>query len=50
MKVLVILGDDLFAKAFWRFETCLLVNSNLWGKLVSPSRMIFDGNLKTTSD
>ena len=28
----------------------LLVNNNLWGKLVSSSPMIFDDNLKTTSD
>ena len=28
----------------------LLVNNNLWRKLVSSSPMIFDDNLKTTSD
>ena len=43
--------DELFAKALLRFVTCLLVNNNLWGKLVSSSKLstIFDYNLKTTS-
>ena len=43
--------DKWFAKALRRFATCLLVNSNLWGKLVSSSELpiIFDDNLKTTS-
>ena len=41
--------DKWFEKALWRFETCLLVNNNLWGKLVSLSPTIFDDNLKTTS-
>ena len=41
--------DDLSAKALWRLATCLLVNNNLSGKLVSSSRIIFDDNLKTTS-
>ena len=41
--------DDLSAKALRRFATCLLVNNNLWGKLVSSSPIIFDDNLKTTS-
>ena len=43
--------DDLLAKALLRFETCLLVNNNLWGKLVSWFELpiIFDDNLKTTS-
>ena len=26
--------DDLLVKALQRFATCLLVNNNLWGKLV----------------
>ena len=41
--------DDLLAKALRRFETYLLVNYNLWGKLVLSSPTIFDDNLKTTS-
>ena len=41
--------DDLSANALRRFETCLLVNNNLWGKLVSSSLIKFDNNLKTTS-
>ena len=41
--------DKWFAKALQRFATCLLVNSNLWGKCVSLSPIIFDDNLKTTS-
>ena len=40
--------DYLLATALRRFVTCLLVNNNLWGKLVSPSPTIFNGNLKTT--
>ena len=40
----------LFAKALQRFATYLLVNNNLWGKLVSSSPIIFDDNLKATSD
>ena len=27
--------DELFAKTLRRFKTCLLVNNNFWGKLVS---------------
>ena len=44
--------DKWFAKALQRFTTCLLVNYNLWGKLVSSSELpiIFGDNLKTTSD
>ena len=42
--------DDLSAKALPRFPTCLLVNKNLWGKLVSSSSKISDDNRKTTSD
>ena len=41
--------DDLLAKPLRRFETCLLVNNSLWGKLVSSSLIKFDNNLKTTS-
>ena len=43
--------DELFAKTLQRFATCLLVNNNLWAKLVSSSELptTFDDNLKTTS-
>ena len=41
--------DELFAKALLRFETCLLVNNNLWGKLASLWPIILDDNLKTAS-
>ena len=41
--------DELFGKTLQRFDTCLLVNNNLWGKSVSLSPIIFDDNLKTTS-
>ena len=41
--------DDLSTKALQIFETCLLVDNNLWGKLVSSSPIIFNHNLKTTS-
>ena len=37
--------DKWFAKALRRFPTCLLVNNNLWGKLVSLSPIIFNDNL-----
>ena len=40
--------DDLLAKALPKFSTCLLVNNNLWGKLVSSSPTVFNDNLKTT--
>ena len=42
---------ELFAKTLGRFATYLLLNNNLWGKLVSSSELpiIFDDNLKTTS-
>ena len=39
--------DNLLEKDLWRFKTCLLVNNNLWGKLVSSSPITFDDNLKT---
>ena len=42
--------DELFAKDLRRFETCLSVNNNLWGKSVSLSPIMFDDNLNTTSD
>ena len=29
------LAEELFAQALWFFETCKLVNNNLWGKLIS---------------
>ena len=41
--------DERFAKALRRLKTCLLVNNNLWGNLVSLSPIKFDYNLKTTS-
>ena len=41
--------DEWYAKALRRFETCLLVNNKLCGKLLSLSPIIFDDNLKTTS-
>ena len=41
--------DDLSAKVLRRFETCVLVYKNLWGKLVSSWPIIFDDNLKTIS-
>ena len=31
-----------FAKALQIFETCVLINDSLCGKLVSPSPIIFD--------
>ena len=41
--------DKLFANDLQRFETCLLLNNNLWGKLFSLSPILFDDNLNTTS-
>ena len=29
-----ILTEELFAKALWSLETCVLVNNNLYGKLI----------------
>ena len=43
----LILADELFAKALRRFETCVLINNNLLGKLFSLSPIILDDNLKT---
>ena len=40
--------DDLLAKALRRFLTCLLIDNNLSGKLVSSSRAKFNDNLETT--
>ena len=42
--------DELFPKALQTFATYILVNNNLWGKLVSSSELsiIIDDNLKTT--
>ena len=42
-------ADKWFAKDLRRFETFLLVNNNLWVKLVSLWPIVFDDNLKTTS-
>ena len=43
--------DKFFSKYLQRSATCLLVNNDLWGKLVSSSELpiIFNDNLKTTS-
>ena len=30
-----VLADKLFSKALWGFETCVLLNNNLCGNLVS---------------
>ena len=38
----------LLVKAPLGFVTCLLVNNNLWGKLVLLLPIIFDDNFKTT--
>ena len=45
-----ILAYEPFAKALWSFETCVLVNNNLCGKLFSSleSPAIFDGRFKVT--
>ena len=47
----LISADELFAKALGRFATCLLVNNNSFGKLVSSLELpiIFDDNIKTIS-
>ena len=42
------LADELFTKAF-RLKICLLVNNNLYRKLISLVLIIFDDNLKVTS-
>ena len=41
---------NYFFQTLPRFATYLLVNNNLWVKLVSPSELpiIFENNLKTT--
>ena len=46
----LISADELFAKDLRRLETCLSVNNNSWGKLVSLLPIMFDDNLNTTSD
>ena len=45
-----ILTDELFAKALRGFETCVLVNNNLCGKLFSSlaSTTTFDESFKVT--
>ena len=45
------LADKLFAKALRRLETCLSVNNNLCGKLISSleSPVTFDERFKATS-
>ena len=42
-----ILAKELFAKALRSFETCVLVNNNLFSSLESPAT--FDENFKVTS-
>ena len=46
-----ILADELFAKTLRNFETCVLVNKNLWGKLFSSleSPTTFDEIFRVTS-
>ena len=46
-----ILGEELFAKALLCIETCLLLNNNLCGKLVSSleSPTTFDESFKVIS-
>ena len=39
--------NDFFGNSIRRFSTCLLVNDNLWGKLISPLQTIFDDNRET---
>ena len=45
-----ILAEELFTKALQTFETCVLVNNNLCGKLFSSleSPTTFDGIFKVT--
>ena len=45
----LISADELFEKVLRIFETCLSVNNNSWGKLVSLLPFMFDDNLITTS-
>ena len=44
--------DELFAEALRRFWTCLLVNTNSFGKLILSSELpiILGDNLKATTD
>ena len=46
-----ILADDLFAKALRSLETCLLVDNNLCGKLISSleSLITFESDFTTLS-
>ena len=46
-----ILVDEGFLKAIWRLENCLLVNNNLYGKLVSSLELpiTFDERFNVTS-
>ena len=39
---------ELFAKPLQKVLTYILVNDNLWGKLVSSSPTMFNDNFKTT--
>ena len=43
-------ADELLVKALRRLETCLSVDNNSWGKLVSLLPIMFDDHLNTTSD
>ena len=46
-----ILAEELFPKAWWGFETCVLVNNNLCGKFFSSleSPTTFSKNFKSIS-
>ena len=45
------LADEPFAKALLIFETCVLVNNNLWGELATSWKLptTFDERFKVTS-
>ena len=45
-----ILADETFAKALWSLETCVLVNNNVHGEIVSSLELptIFDERFKVT--
>ena len=46
----ILADDELFLKALKSLETCLSVNNNLYGKLVSPqSPVSIDERFKVTS-
>ena len=51
IEFLIILAEELFTKALRGFETCVLVNNNLCGKLFSSleSPTTIDESFKVTS-